>query len=331
MSDAVLVTGGAGYIGSHTCKALASAGYRPVTYDNLGIGNRWAVKWGPLEVGDILDPARLHEAFKKHRPVAVMHFAAFALVGESMSVPALYYRNNVIGAINLLDAARTHDVEGFVFSSTCATYGIPDTVPIPEDAPQRPVNPYGATKLMIERALADYHMAYDLPFASLRYFNAAGADPDGEIGEARAVETHLVPLALDAILGKRPPLKIFGTDYPTADGTAVRDYIHVCDLARMHVAALRRVLDRGEPLQLNLGTGRGYSVQEVVACAEAVTGREVPRQTAPRRAGDPPALVADPGRSAELLGAGLDGSSSLQRIVETAWHWHRTGGHRWLS
>lgn len=318
----ILVTGGAGYVGSHTCKALARVGYVPVAYDSLVTGNRWAVRWGPLEEGDILDPDRLLAVMQAHRPVAIMHFAAFALVGESMEAPAIYYRNNVVGALNVMDAARIAGIKHFVFSSTCATYGIPDTVPIPEDAPQKPVNPYGASKLMIERALADYGMAYGLRSASLRYFNAAGADPECELGEARVVETHLIPLMLDAILGIRPPLKIFGNDYPTPDGTAVRDYIHVCDLAAAHVATLDRLLAGSPSLSLNLGTGRGYSVREVIACAEAVTGRTVPFEMAPRRPGDPPALVADPGRSLEILGVEPSYSLSLDRIIETAWAWH---------
>ncbi|HRW59756.1 MAG TPA: UDP-glucose 4-epimerase GalE [Defluviicoccus sp.] len=318
----VLVTGGAGYVGSHACKALAQAGYLPVTYDNLSTGNRWAVRWGPLELGDILDPERLQEVFQQYRPVAVMHFAALALVGESMQAPALYYRNNTVGALNVADAAVAHSARAFVFSSTCATYGEPAEVPIPETTPQHPVNPYGASKLMIERVLADYEMAYGLPHACLRYFNAAGADPETEIGECRVVETHLIPLVLDAILGTRPPLKIFGTDYPTPDGSAVRDYIHVADLADAHVAALKHLIAGKGSLKLNLGTGRGYSVREVVACAEAVTGRKVPLSYAPRRPGDPPALVAAPGRSVEVLGLAFRHSSSLEAVIETAWRWH---------
>lgn len=319
----ILVTGGAGYVGSHACKALAQAGFIPVTYDNLSTGNRWAVRWGPLEIGDILDPARLQEVFQKHRPVAVMHFAALALVGESMQAPAIYYRNNTVGAMNVADTAVAHSVRAFVFSSTCATYGEPDEVPIPETAPQRPVNPYGASKLMIERVLSDYEMAYGLPHACLRYFNAAGADPETEIGECRVVETHLIPLILDAILGSRPPLRIFGTDYPTPDGSAVRDYIHVADLADAHVAALKHLLAGKGSIKLNLGTGRGYSVREVVACAEAVTGMKVPLAYAPRRPGDPPALVAAPGRAVETLNLDFRHSRSLEAIIESAWRWHQ--------
>jgi UDP-glucose-4-epimerase GalE len=322
VSGTVVVTGGSGYIGSHACKALARAGYRPVTFDNLTIGNRWAVKWGPLETGDILDPHRLHEVFKAYRPAAVMHFAAFALVGESMRVPALYYRNNVCGALNVLEAARAHDVPTVVFSSTCAVYGIPDRIPITEDTPPRPVNPYGASKLMIERILADYDMAYGMRSACLRYFNAAGADPDGELGEERAVETHAIPLALGAILGRHPRFKVFGTDYPTPDGTAIRDYIHVSDLADAHVAALRYLLGGGASVTLNLGTGQGYSVRDIIAAAERITGRSVPFDTAARRPGDPPVLVADAGLSHAVLDFSLKHSRSLDTIVGNAWSWY---------
>jgi UDP-glucose-4-epimerase GalE len=322
---AVLVTGGAGYIGSHACKALAAAGYRPVTYDNLSIGNRWAVRWGPLERGDILDTTRLHEVFRAHRPVGVLHFAALALVGESMQAPGLYYRTNVAGAVNVLDACRIHGVPAFVFSSTCAIYGTPERMPIAEDAPARPINPYGASKLMVERILDDYDMAYGLRHVALRYFNAAGADPEAGIGEARDVETHLVPLALDAILGRRPPLQVFGDDYPTADGTAVRDYIHVSDLAEAHVRALGLLLAGDASCKLNLGTGHGYSVRQVLDAAAAVAGRPVPHAIAPRRAGDPPELVADPRAAFALLGQDLTARSSLEHIIETAWAWHAVG------
>jgi UDP-arabinose 4-epimerase len=324
-NGSVIVTGGAGYIGSHACKALAQAGYLPVTYDNLSIGNRWAVRWGPLERGDILDAARLNEVFKAHRPVAVLHFAALALVGESMTAPSLYYRTNVTGAVSLLDACRVHDVPAFVFSSTCAVYGMPERLPIAEDTPPRPINPYGASKLMVERILDDYGMAYGLRSVALRYFNAAGADPDGEIGEARDVETHLVPLALDAVLGSGPPLKVLGDDYPTPDGTAIRDYIHVSDLAEAHVRALGALLVGAPSRKLNLGTGAGYSVRQVLETIETVTGRGVPHEMAPRRPGDPPELVAAADVARDLFGADLTRRSDLASIIETAWRWHRAG------
>jgi UDP-arabinose 4-epimerase len=323
----VLVTGGAGYIGSHACKALAASGYTPVTYDNLSIGNRWAVRWGPLERGDILDAARLHEVMRTHRPVGVLHFAALALVGESMTQPGLYYRTNVTGAMTLLDACRIHDVAAFVFSSTCAIYGTPETMPIREDAPPRPINPYGASKLMVERILDDYDMAYGLRHVALRYFNAAGADPDGEIGEARDIETHLVPLAMEALMGRAPPLKVLGADYPTRDGTPVRDYIHVTDLAAAHVRALDLLLAGAPSRKLNLGTGRGHSVREVLDACARVAGREVPHATGPRRPGDPPELVADPAAALEILGADLLGHSQLDTIIDTAWAWH-SAAHR---
>lgn len=325
MRRAILVTGGAGYVGSHACKALALAGFAPVTYDNLLSGNRWAVRWGPLEFGDILDTVRLADVCKTHRPIAIMHFAASALVGESMVAPSVYYRNNVVGTFNLLEAARLFDIPTFVFSSTCATYGIPDEIPIPDDAPQRPVSPYGASKLMVERMLADYAMAYDVRYAALRYFNAAGADTDGEIGECRAVETHLIPLMLDAILGRRPPLRILGTDYPTPDGTAIRDYIHVVDLANAHVAALRHLTETGSSIACNLGTGVGCSVFDVMTAARRVTGRDVPHTLGPRRPGDPSSLVARPQRATEVLGVSLPHSTDISQIISDAWAWHQRG------
>lgn len=318
----VLVTGGAGYVGSHTCKALAAAGFEPVVYDNLSTGNRWAVRWGPLELGDILDPAALHLAFKRHRPIAVLHFAGAALVGESMREPALYWRQNLAGTLALVEACRIHDVQAFVFSSTCAVYGTPERVPIDEETPKAPINPYGASKLAVERLLADSAMAYGLRFAALRYFNAAGADPEGEIGEHRPVETHLIPLLLDAVLGLRPPLQVLGTDYPTPDGTAIRDYVHVADLAVAHVRALEHLLAGGAPLVCNLGTGEGHSVRQVIEAAERITGRPVPRIEAPRRPGDPPRLVADPTRARRELGLLPSNPMGLERILETAWAWH---------
>ncbi|MCS7266993.1 MAG: UDP-glucose 4-epimerase GalE [Geminicoccaceae bacterium] len=318
----VLVTGGAGYVGSHACKALARAGFLPVTFDNLSTGNRWAVRWGPLEIGDVLDPPALHLAFKRHRPAAVMHFAAAALVGESVREPGLYWRLNLLGTLNLVEACRIHEVPVLVFSSTCAIYGIPPRIPIDEQAPKEPINPYGASKLAAERLLHDAEAAYGLRFAALRYFNAAGADPEGEIGEHRAVETHLVPLLLDAVLGLRPPLRLLGTDYPTPDGTAIRDYVHVCDLAVAHVRALERLLAGGPSFACNLGTGRGHSVRQVIETAERITGRRVPHVEAPRRPGDPPILVADATYARERLHLMPSDLMGLERILETAWAWH---------
>lgn len=249
----VLVTGGAGYIGSHACKALSQKGYTPITYDNLVHGHRWAVRWGPLEVGDINDRARLNAVIQQYRPEAIMHFAAYAYVGESVLDPGKYYRNNVAGSLTLLEAARDHGIDKFIFSSSCATYGTPEQIPIPEAHPQHPINPYGASKLMIERMLADFGSAHGLRSISLRYFNAAGADPDAKIGECHDPETHLIPLILDVAAGKRPVLTIFGEDYDTPDGTCIRDYIHVTDLADAHLLALQ-LLDRGEESTVfNLG------------------------------------------------------------------------------
>lgn len=327
----ILVTGGAGYIGSHTCKALAVAGYRPAVYDNLSTGNRWAVRWGPFEHGDILDTGRLHEIFLRYRPVGLIHFAATALVGESMRSPSIYYHTNVTGSINLLEACRLNQVPAVVFSSTCAIYGAPTSMPIREETPAFPINPYGASKLMVERVLDDYNAAYGLQYMALRYFNAAGADPDGDLGERRDVETHLVPLAIDAVLGRRPPLMVFGTDHPTPDGTAIRDYVHVCDLADAHVRALERLLSGDASRKLNLGTGRGYSVLEVLRTIADVSGKSVPHSLAPKRMGDPPELVADSAAARATLGNDLAARSSLERIVETAWAWHRGGSLPALS
>jgi UDP-arabinose 4-epimerase len=321
MSQSVFVTGGAGYIGSHACKILARAGYQPVVFDNLSRGHREAVRWGPLVVGDLADREELVKALKTHRVAAVMHFAAFAYVGESVTDPSLYYRNNLAGTLSLLEAMRQAGVDKIVFSSTCATYGNPDSIPIRETAPQLPVNPYGETKLAIERALRWYGEAYHLRSVSLRYFNAAGADPEGDIGELHEPETHLVPLVLQAALGQRSHIDIYGTDYPTADGTAIRDYIHVEDLAEAHLRALDHLLAGRESAAVNLGTGRGHSVREVIAAAEAVSGRAVPSREAARRAGDPPILVADPGFAAERLGWRAQ-HSDLHTIIRTAFAWH---------
>ena len=317
----VLVTGGAGYIGSHTCKALAAAGYSPIALDSLVYGHRWAVRWGPLERVDLADRDAVERALRDHRVDAVIHFAAYAYVGESMTDPGKYFRNNVANTLNLLEAMRAASVRTIVFSSTCATYGVPDAVPIAEDHPQRPVNPYGESKLFIERALHWHGVADGLRWMALRYFNAAGADPDGEIGEDHDPETHLIPLAIETALGRRRELQVMGTDYPTPDGTAVRDYIHVTDLADAHVRALRHLAEDGTSGALNLGTGNGHSVREVVAMVERVSGRKVNTRNAPRRAGDPPALVAAPGRARELLGW-EPRWSSLESIVRTAYRWH---------
>jgi UDP-arabinose 4-epimerase len=316
----VLVTGGAGFVGSHACKALAQAGHEPIVYDNLIRGNRDSVKWGPLVVGSLGDGDCLSHAFKTHHPDCVMHFAALAYVGESMCDPALYYRNNVAGTIALLDAMSHHDVERIVLSSTCATYGIPKVIPIPDYEDQDPVSPYGASKLMVERILRDYHSAYDLSSVSLRYFNAAGADPEGEIGERHEPETHAIPLAIMAALGRIPTFRIFGTDYPTADGSAVRDYIHVSDLARAHVAALEFVRKEGGATAFNLGTGRGTSVIELVEAVERVSRRKVPIVRQPRRAGDPPILVAEAKVAWEKLGWEPE-FLSIDEIVRSAYQW----------
>ncbi|MBO0738879.1 MAG: UDP-glucose 4-epimerase GalE [Alphaproteobacteria bacterium] len=321
MAKSVLVTGGAGYIGSHACKALARAGYRPVVYDNISRGHREAVRWGPLVEGDLGDRSRLAGACAEHRVCAVMHFAAYAYVGESVADPASYYRNNLGGTLCLIETMREAGIDKIVFSSTCATYGNPDGIPIRETAPQRPVNPYGETKLAIERALHWYGAAYAIRSVSLRYFNAAGADPEGEVGELHDPETHLIPLVLQTALGQRPHVDVYGTDYPTPDGTAIRDYIHVNDLAEAHLRALEYLIDGRESTAMNLGTGCGHSVREVVRAAEEVSGRRVACRDVARRPGDPPALVADARLATEILGWSAR-MSDLQTIVRTALAWH---------
>jgi UDP-arabinose 4-epimerase len=326
----VLVTGGAGYIGSHACKALAAAGFVPITYDNLSSGHDWAVRWGPLEQGDILDQARLNEVFKDYQPSAVLHFAAHAYVGESVEDPAKYYRNNVAGSLSLLEAMREHGVGQIVFSSTCATYGVPQTIPIPDDHPQNPINPYGASKLMIERMLADFGAAYGLRSIALRYFNAAGADPDGEIGEDHDPETHLIPLVLEAAAGKRPSITIYGTDYDTPDGTCIRDYVHVTDLAQAHVLALKLLESGAEPAVYNLGIGIGFSVREVIRTALAITGRSIPAVEGPRRPGDPSRLVAEATRARNELGWEPQ-HCKLPTMIATAWHWNLSRNQETMS
>ncbi|HEY3917506.1 MAG TPA: UDP-glucose 4-epimerase GalE [Stellaceae bacterium] len=321
MGKSILVTGGAGYIGAHACKALAKAGFEPVAYDNLVYGHREAVRWGPFVQGDIGDRALVAETIRRHGVAAVMHFAAFAYVGESVEQPEKYFHNNVVNTLAMLEAMRASSVKTIVFSSTCATYGLPETMPIREDTPQRPVNPYGETKLMIERALHWFGVAYELRHVALRYFNAAGADPDGEIGEDHQPETHLIPLILDAAAGRRAQINVYGTDYPTPDGSAIRDYIHVQDLADAHVRALRYLEDGGESCALNLGTGHGHSVRETIDAARRVTGRAIPSRDSARRPGDPPVLVADPSRARATLGW-IPALGALDQIIGTAWAWH---------
>ena len=312
----VLVTGGAGYIGSHACKALAAAGHSPVTY-----GNPHAVRWGPLIEGDLADSELLRQTLRDYRIDAVMHFAAFAYVGESMQDPGKYFRNNVSNSITLLDAMVAEDVDVIVFSSTCATYGLPDAERISEDHPQKPVNPYGESKRFVEQALKWYGAAHGIRSASLRYFNAAGADPDGEIGEEHDPETHLIPLVVQTALGQRDQVQVFGTDYPTCDGSAVRDYIHVTDLADAHVRAIDRLSGGAQSFALNLGTGRGHSVKEVIATVERLSGRKVNAIESARRPGDPPSLVAEARLAAKLLDWHPQ-LSDLETIVATALQWH---------
>jgi UDP-glucose-4-epimerase GalE len=317
----VLVTGGAGYIGSHTAKLLAQAGHQPIVFDDMSQGHDWAVKWGPLERGSLSDPARLAGVFASQKVDAVVHFAANALVGESMTNPAKYFRNNTVGTLNLLDAMRQAGVDTIVFSSTCATYGDPVRVPIDESHPQAPVNPYGESKLMVEKILRWYGELSSLRWMALRYFNAAGADPEGEIGEDHDPESHLIPLVIGAAQGTRPPVKIFGTDYPTSDGTAVRDYIHVTDLADAHLRALDRLRSGAASQAINLGTGRGHSVREVVDTVARVGGKPVPAVESARRAGDPPELVAAPARARAVLDWTCQ-YADLETIVRHAWAWH---------
>jgi len=297
----VLVTGGAGYIGSHTAKALAGAGHAPVVFDNLSTGHKWAVKWGPLIEADLADREAIRNALDNHGIEAVIHFAACAYVGESMQEPGKYFQNNVAGTLNLLEAMQEAGVKKIVFSSSCATYGVPESLPISEGHPTHPVNPYGESKLMVEKMLYWYGEIHDFKWVSLRYFNAAGADPDGELGEVHVPETHLIPLAIEAALDKSKKLSVFGTDYPTPDGSAIRDYIHVSDLAGAHLLALDS-MDRIYNQELNLGTGNGVSVLEIVRRVSALSGKPVEPVYAQRRPGDPPVLVADPGKALRVLG-----------------------------
>jgi len=317
----VLVTGGAGYIGAHTCKALAEAGYTPVAYDNLVYGHRAAVKWGPLEEGDIGDRMQLERVMQKYTPAAVMHFAAYAYVGESVENPAKYYRNNAAGSLSLLESMKKCSIDKIIFSSTCATYGMPDQIPIIEDHAQNPINPYGRSKLMVEWLLRDFAAAYGLKYVALRYFNAAGADPAAEIGEDHNPETHLIPLVLDTALGRRKYLEIYGTDYDTPDGTCIRDYIHVTDLAQAHLLALEHLNAGGASDVFNLGNGSGFSVREVIQTALKVTGRDIPYLEVEKRPGDPAVLIGSSEKIINQLGW-RTAHNSLEAIIKTAWHWH---------
>lgn len=318
----ILVTGGAGYVGSHVCKALADTGVTPVVYDNLSRGHSWAVRFGPFERGDIADRQRLDEVLVRYRPAAVLHFAALADVAESLKRPELYYNNNVAGTLTLLDAMVAAGVGTIVFSSTCAVYGTPSRLPVQEDLPLAPVSPYGWSKRFVEQILVDYSAAHGLAYASLRYFNAAGAAPEAGIGEDHSPERHLIPLALDVAAGFRPSIGVFGEDYATPDGTCIRDYTHVLDLADAHIRALGHLRAGRSNLTLNLGNGVGYSVREVIDAVEHVTGRRVTRVSRARRPGDPPVLIADSSRARALLGW-VPARSTIEAQVEDAWRWHR--------
>jgi UDP-glucose-4-epimerase GalE len=317
----VLVTGGAGYVGSHAVRLLDRSGHDVWVYDNLVYGHRRSVRSDRLIVGDLLDSLRLEEVLREQKIEAVMHFAAFAYVGESVDHPGKYYRNNVVGTLSLMEAMRAADVRRIVFSSTCATYGDQEKVPISEEQPQKPLNPYGFTKLVIEHALADYAHAYGWGYAALRYFNAAGASTDAEIGEDHTPETHLIPLVLDVALGKRACILVFGDKFPTKDGTCIRDYIHVDDLATAHLAALEK-LGPGVELRCNLGTGTGTTVLEVIEACRRVTGHPIPIEIVKARAGDAPALVADARLARDVLGW-VPSYTTIEPIVATAWRWHK--------
>jgi len=320
----ILVIGGAGYIGSCTCKALAQAGHTVTVYDNLSTGHRNLVKWGPFFEGDILDSARLRECLNSVKPDGIIHFAAFSQVGESVKLPGKYIRNNVGGTLNILEAMVETGVRNIVVSSTAAVYGIPQKMPITEDFVTDPINPYGETKLFMERMLADFARAYGISWTALRYFNAAGGDPDGETGERHDPETHLIPRALMALDGKLPDFYVMGDDYPTPDGTCIRDYIHIRDLASAHIKAVERLVNGnpGKGLAMNLGTGTGLSVKQILDAIEKVTGRKLPYTMGPRRAGDPPSLVADASRAFDVLGWKPE-HSSVEEIIRDAWNWYQ--------
>ena len=321
MAERILVTGGAGYIGSQTAKALAHAGYEPVVFDNFVHGHEDAVQWGPLVRGDLRDASAVAAALAEYEIAGAVHFAAFTPVGESVRDPRAYFENNVTGSLNLLGALLDRGVGTIVFSSSCAIYGAPVTIPIDENHPQAPITPYGDTKLAVERAIAAYGAAYGLKWTALRYFNAAGADSEGDLGEDHEPETHLIPLAIAAAMGTGAPLSVLGTDYDTPDGTAIRDYVHVEDLADAHVRALDYLRGGGKSDAFNLGSGTGSSVREVLAAVASAAGRPVPSADAPRRAGDPPILVADPAKAARILGWRTV-RSDLDTVVSSAFAWH---------
>ena len=326
----VLTVGGAGYIGSHMCKYLAKRGYTPVVLDNLIYGHREAVKWGPFVEGSMADPNLLKKIFSEHDIAAVMHFAAFCYVGESVTEPAKYYQNNVAATLNLLQAMVEGKVNNFIFSSSCATYGEPIEIPMTEAHPRNPINPYGRTKLIVEQMLEDFNKAYALESTSLRYFNAAGADPDGELGEDHRPETHLIPLVLQTALGQRETINIFGDDYPTKDGTCIRDYIHIEDLAQAHLLALEKLLKGEHGDQYNLGNGDGHSVKQVIEVAREVSGTDIPAKVTDRRPGDPAVLISSSDKAFKQLGWKPQ-YPDLRTIIETAWQWHKNHPHGYGS
>ncbi len=325
--EKVIVTGGAGYIGSHVCKAVASSGILPVTYDNLTRGTREAVKWGPLEEGELGDRRRLREAIDKYQPQAVIHLAAYCDVAESLNRPDLYYHNNLIGTISLLDTMTEMKVRNIVLSSSCAIYGNSCDGPIPEDSIVRPENPYGVSKAMVERIVSDYSRSFDIHHLTLRYFNAAGADPDLEVGEMRENETHLIPRAISAVFGEIDALEIYGTDFETPDGTALRDYVHVSDLADAHLLAINYLKQSGNSTALNLGNEKAYSVREILSIIEKVTGLSVPTRESPRREGDAEVLIADSSKAQKVMGWATK-YSNIETIVKTAVDWHRKCANR---
>ena len=319
----ILIVGGAGYIGSYMCKYLAKNGYHPIVLDNLVYGHRQAVKWGPFIAGQMADTKLLDQIFKEHSIAAVMHFAAFCYVGESVEDPGKYYQNNVAATITLLEEMLKKNIKNFIFSSSCAVYGEPVEIPITEQHPYNPINPYGRSKLMVEQILEDFRAAYGLEYVALRYFNAAGADPEGEIGEEHNPETHLIPLVLKTALGQRETINIFGDDYATKDGTCIRDYIHIDDLAQAHLLALDRLLNGLPGGQYNLGNGDGYSVKEVIEVARNITSKQIPAKIVERRPGDPAVLIGSSEKAFKELGWKPQ-FADLNAIVETAWQWHKT-------